>query len=246
MLTLDAGRFIMLMHSLLAGEQMIRGVSGELPDNLRSRLPQIAEDLKNQCSSLELVVSAKTADGMLSTASSGERLHEAVRTLFNNIALELQDRKFYGPLSRYSQYYDSPKLFGESVFEKFPSANDDIYEAGACLALERSTACVMHLMRVVEVGLRCLANEMGVGHQNDWGSYLREIDKELARRMKTSGARSADEQFFSEAHIGFEGMKRAWRNSTMHPEKTYSQDRAEEILTAVRSFMRHLATNISE
>ena len=41
--------FITLIHSLLAGEQMIRGISGELPENLRTRLPQIAEELKSRC-----------------------------------------------------------------------------------------------------------------------------------------------------------------------------------------------------
>jgi hypothetical protein len=32
----------------------------------------------------------------------------------------------------------------------------------------------------------------------------------------------------------------------MHPEKTYSQERAEEILLATKSFMTHLATRLSE
>ena len=32
----------------------------------------------------------------------------------------------------------------------------------------------------------------------------------------------------------------------MHVENAYSSERAEEIMLAVRSFMRHLATKISE
>jgi len=135
---------------------------------------------------------------------------------------------------------------GEDVFNAFPSANDDIFEAGTCLAVERGTACVMHLMRVVEVGLGVLAIVVGVPKQNDWGAYLRKIEAELDARAKAAGARSVDEQFYAEAAANFDRMRRAWRNPTMHPEKTYSQDRAEEILLAVKSFMTHLATKLHE
>ena len=142
--------------------------------------------------------------------------------------------------------FEKPKLFGDDVFNNFPSANEDISEAGTCLALNRATACVMHLMRVVEAGLAALANALGVPKQSDWGRYLREIDTELKKRMAASGARSVDEQFYAEVADTIDLMRRAYRNPTMHPEKTYSPDRAEEILQSVRSFMRHLATKIYE
>ena len=140
----------------------------------------------------------------------------------------------------------STSLFGDEVFNAFPNASDDIAEAGACLAFSRGTACVMHLMRAAEVSLAALAKALGVKRQNDWGSYLREIGKELQKRAITSGARSPDEQFYAEAAAGFEHLKRAWRNPTMHVDRTYSPERATEIFDAVRSFMRHLATRLSE
>ena len=55
------------------------------------------------------------------------------------------------------EFFDNLQAFGEEVFAAYPSANDDIFEASICLALERGTACVMHLGRVVEVGLRSIA-----------------------------------------------------------------------------------------
>lgn len=144
------------------------------------------------------------------------------------------------------RYHDQSALFGDDVFKAFPSANEDIAEAGTCLALDRGTATVMHLQRVLEVGLSALAAALSIKKQNDWGRYLREIDDELNRRMKSSGARTADEQFYAEAATTIDAMRRAWRNPTMHPEKTYSPERAEEILQSVRSFMRHLATKLHE
>jgi hypothetical protein len=142
--------------------------------------------------------------------------------------------------------YNQPAIFGDEVFKAFGSANEDISEAGTCLALDRGTACVMHLMRVLEVGLAVLATALRVKKQNDWGAYLREIDKELAVRSRAAGARSPDEQFYAEAAESLDNMRRAWRNPTMHPEKTYTPERAEEILLSVRSFMRHLATKLRE
>jgi choline kinase len=58
--------------------------------------------------------------------------------------------------------------------------------------------------------------------------------------------RTQDEQFYSEAAFSFDIVKRAWRNPTMHVDKSYSAERAEEILTALKSFMVHLSTKIHE
>jgi hypothetical protein len=142
--------------------------------------------------------------------------------------------------------FEQTSPLGAEVEAKFPSANDDIYEAAKCLALGRSTACVMHLMRVCEVGLKTLAHTIDVPPQGDWGGYLREIEKELERRAKSAGARTAHEQFYSEAAIALGHLKRAWRNPSMHVDKSYSPDRAREIFDAVKSLMSHLATKISE
>lgn len=154
--------------------------------------------------------------------------------------------------SKHSDYFNNPQFFdsqdvgSNKVSGQFPAAAEDIAEAGKCLACGRSTACVMHLSRIVEVGLRALANALGITPQNDWGRYLSEIDKELEKRFKGAGARTADEQFYSEAALTVDSVRRAWRNPTMHIEKTYTLERAEEILIAVRSFMRHLATKLHD
>jgi hypothetical protein len=246
MLILDAEQFISLLHTLLSTELMARGQKGPLPSDRQTTLLDFADTVKKRCEELELWVSARTADNMIGSADSSERVHDSIRQVTNSITLELQGRQFYGVITRFLGYHDKPQLLGEDVFNNFPSAKYDIYEAGMCLAFERPTACVMHLMRVLETGLTVLAETLGLSKQNDWGSFLRKIDAELNERAKTSGARSADEQFYAEAAINFDRMRRAWRNPTMHPDKSYSQDRAEEILISVRSFMAHLATKLHE
>jgi hypothetical protein len=145
-----------------------------------------------------------------------------------------------------AQFFNSDEPGAKKVSDQFPSAAEDIAEAGKCFAYGRSTACVMHLNRVVESGLMALATTLGINKQNDWGKYLQEIDAELQKRMRTSGARTSDEQFYAEVYITFDAVRRAWRNPGMHVDKTYTMERAEEILFAVRSFMRHLATRLHD
>jgi hypothetical protein len=196
--------------------------------------------------SLELPVTETTARNMVARADTPEKLRAAMKQLGDTLFMELDNRKFYGPLEKFTKYFEQTNLFGNEVFNAFPSATDDIQESGTCLALERATACVMHLNRALECCLAALAKTVGVTKQNDWGGYIREIDKELNARVKAAGARSPDEQFYAEASANFDRLRRAYRNPTMHPEKTYSQDQAEDVLLATKAFMIHLAARISE
>ena len=64
-------------------------------------------------------------------------------------------------------------LFGTEVAARFPRAIVDIEEAGKCFALGRFTACVFHLMRVVEAGLAAISRSLNiVKHSPTWEAYL--------------------------------------------------------------------------
>lgn len=245
MLELNAREFIEMIHALLATESSIRGQTGPLTPMLVETRNRANNEMVGSLKKLELPVSIKTAEEMVMGAKTLEALHKAIEQLWNTIALELDGRKFYGPVSKFAAYYEQPKLFGDEVFNKFPSANNDIFEAGTCLALERGTAAVMHLMRVSEVGLKVLAATLGVGKQTDWGSYLREINTALEAKIKASKG-SPHQQFYAEARVTLDGIRMAWRNATMHVENSYSPERADEILGSVRTLMRHLATKLHE
>jgi hypothetical protein len=246
MLSLEGKEFTSLIHLLINIEMLSRRQTGLLGPTAIQTVKDTADSAIKILVNLDLPVSTKTAQEKVLTAKSHADLNSAIRQLFDNIKFELDGRKFYGPLRRYEQYYEQPKLFGDAVFSAFPSANNDIFEAGTCLALERGTACVMHLMRVAEVGLKALATAVGVGVQGDWGGYLRLINEALEASAKAAGKRTPDEQFYAETRVTLDGVRMAWRNGTMHVENNYSPERAEEILAAVRGLMRHLATKLSE
>ncbi len=245
MLSVNAANFLNLLQTLFNSEMEVGSTRGPLPPSMAGVNRTAAEVIRGCCDEMHLPITRASAQYIESSKTS-EELSAAYLHVKRNMHHELSDRRFYAPEPRYCGHFFNAKLFGDVVFASFPSANDDIFEAGMCLALERGTACVMHLMRVMEAALRALAADLGVAEQKDWGAYLRNIDKEMQGRYQSAGARTADEQFYSEAALGFDQVRRAWRNPTLHIEKSYSPERAEEILQAVKSFICFIAIRISE
>lgn len=77
------------------------------------------------------------------------------------IKKELKHLHFAFIPSSKREYFENKKLFGPTVFEIFPDAQQDIKEAGNCLAADLHTAAVFHLMRAAEIGMRTLAKHLG-------------------------------------------------------------------------------------
>ena len=122
-------------------------------------------------------------------------------TLVASLIMELQNRitdelqlqtVLMIPFNR-QEYYKHPlPLFGKEVHDAFPTAAFDIDEAGKCLAVGRATACVFHLQRAVEVGLKVLAVSLGQPFdRNSWDAHMKDVERELSRRYKASGAKTA-------------------------------------------------------
>jgi hypothetical protein len=176
-----------------------------------------------------------------SRASIGAMLKELQSRLTDDLSTQLV---FIVP-------YAKKKFFEEIQFptqcvDAFPSAVEDMVETGKCFALSRYTASVMHCSRIVEVGLKCLAEEVGVKLRPDWGRQITDINSELEKRYKTAGSRTPDELFFSESASQIGHVKNAWRNPTMHVDRRYNEEVAMDIFNAVKALMRHLATRLKE
>ncbi len=148
-------------------------------------------------------------------------------------------------------YYNKPELLGDKVAQAFPSAAFDVAEAGKCLATGRSTAAVLHLMRVVEVGLRALAVAINpsadVQANPTWDAVLQRGDREIAKRAADQSPEWRERAaFYTEAIANLRAVKAAWRNPTMHVERKYTDEEAVDVFNAVKAFMRHLATQVRE
>jgi hypothetical protein len=130
-----------------------------LAESNREALPSAFEKIKAHCVSIGLVLSAKTAQRGLELvklpSSTFAQLGDIVADLNQRIHDELEDNLFLHIPSEKAKLYETKEpLFGEVVGKAFPSAADDIAEAGKCLSLDRGTATVFHLMRAMEVGAK--------------------------------------------------------------------------------------------
>ncbi len=172
-----------------------------------------------------------------------EEAKAELHALSKRIRDELDTQSFLMiPPSKIGYYEGKQPLFGVDVFSRFPSANDDIAEAGKCLALGRSTACVFHLMRVMEAGLKAVAREMGIPYAPSWESYLKQINKQIEMdwKEKTPDWKS-EEPFYKEVSGDLQAIKIAWRNPTMHIVRKYTEEASQNIFMAVKGFMERLA-----
>jgi hypothetical protein len=145
-----------------------------------------------------------------------------------------------------SKYYEQDELFGPVTASAFPSAARDIKAAGSCYAESKNTASVMHLMRVLELGLTALANRLAVPiRKPDWENLINDIEAAIAK-INGPHARpdwKKDREFYAGAAKDFRYFKNAWRNNVMHIHEHYDDLEAREILDHVKSFMAHLSKN---
>ena len=175
--------------------------------------------------------------------SGGLPTNDELLELAERVRDELNARTFMAvEPSRTWAYTAKELIFGTEVAEAFPTAAYDLDEAGKCYALGRSTACVFHLMRIVEIGMRTLCDALGAEFP-DKGSWAKVLNERLEPAINAlpEGKRKQDLQ---QARAHLHAIRLAWRNDTMHPKATYTDDEAGEVLRHVETFMKHLSTRL--
>jgi hypothetical protein len=146
--------------------------------------------------------------------------------------------------------YDYP--FGTEVYFEFPEAEFDISEAGRCISLDRPTAAVFHLMRVMEAGVQRFAKKLGVSlskmtkagptsREKAWNELIRDLRSKINARSEKSARSRAMKEGYSAICNHLDGVRLAWRNPTMHPKASYEPHEAREIYGHVKTFMRSFA-----
>jgi hypothetical protein len=168
-----------------------------------------------------------------------------IRSLHQHVSDELDELCFLVLGSGDTKLYEAKEpLFGLDVYNKFPDSRDDVEEAGKCLALRRSKAAVCHLMLAMEEALRVLAVAAGgvtIKDSNDkWLPWLK-LTENLANQKIKPMPEGDEKAAWLEVHTMLTSVGRAWRNPTMHPAKSYSEEQAKKVFEAVRGFMADLA-----
>jgi len=149
------------------------------------------------------------------------------------------------------KYFEQESLFGDAVFEKFPSARIDIKAIGNCLAADLYDAAIFHLMRTVEHGLRAIAVEYGVKKvksgkaitEATWGDIIQAIQDRL-NKLKTKRRQTKrqkdDADFYRYCLIECKLFKDHWRDDVMHTKANYNEQDALRLLGHVRDFINRL------
>ena len=202
------------------------------------------EDLQNQCSDVGLKVSAalianrKEYYGSKSVAMTGTEFSTDMEHLAETIRIEMSQVQFMYMPAEQAAFYNQKELFGQDVNAKFPGIQFDIVEAGNCYATGRGTACVFHLMRIMETGVQEFGAKLGVTlvNEKNWQNILDEINKSIKALPKSSATVE-----MSQASANLYAVKLAWRNEVMHPKDTYTLEEADSLIRQVRLFMQQLA-----
>jgi len=205
----------------------------------------VIEDVIEKCILLGLPTTQSHAERARRKLDSGctnsEMKTEAyeVRKQLHN---ELKRHRYLSIPEKDASLYEKSDPFGQDVSNALPDAATDIHESSRCIALDRPTAAVFHLMRAVEHGLQKFAAKLGVLMPSEmvWQEILNALNRPIAalpqqaqsdKDYKTACAEVA-------AHLFY--VKLAWRNPTMHPKSLYSPEEAREIFERSGSFLREL------
>jgi len=241
-------------------ESLFRYFSSEtdqLPNEDREGFLKEFKGLIVDFQDLELMSSIDQAERIVELLSREGATYTEVKALIPDLQSRTQDALKQALMlfieTRNARFYTDEFLFGKAVADRLPSSILDIEEAGKCMAVGRYTACVFHLMRVMETGVKAFALELGIlgkvkSAQPSWGEVLRLTNEEIQAKNKGNDLQWTPEKrgFFENIQADLMTVKNAWRNTTMHVENSYDEERAEDIFNSVKAFMRHLAKHLDE
>lgn len=173
-----------------------------------------------------------------------EGLRGAISHLVHRMNDEMNSEFFFHVKRSDLSFYGKKDLLGSLVSRHFPSLTSDIEAAGNCLALRQPTACVFHLMRVMEKGTQVLGKKLKVVIDPEietWNKVLDHVDKQIRLLPTVTARQKAKKAAFAEVSSYLHQVRIAWRNEVMHPKATYTQEEARDVFSASRAFMNHLS-----
>jgi len=199
---------------------------------------------------LELSVSKSHAEEFVKYLNNEEVLdgHELsclAKALRWSFIYELQGRVILMVRADHGNFYDIEGTFlGAELLNRFSDIAEDATEAGNCFAVARYTACVFHLMRLLERILRRLAKKIKVTfnpERDTWERILKRLNKKISGMPNQKATQLRRIQKWQTIYTDLRAVKDAWRNPTMHPKATYSEEEARHILDTVKALVHDCA-----
>jgi hypothetical protein len=232
---------------------------GKLSQAQKDKLLNTLSEAKQTCDKLECALSLEIIRQIEFDYSRPDRFpfyHEASTALIqllNCMGTEISERHFAFIPKEKARFFEQGRLFGPDVNYAFPEAQDEIRDAGNCIAADLNTAAVFHLMRAAEHGLRSLAKHLKVKIKGqldyaDWGTVLARMDDKLtAIERKPRGKKKSEElEFYRLIQSECKALKDVWRNNVMHTRGRYNHKEATGVLQRVQDFLVRLAGRVKE
>jgi hypothetical protein len=252
-----------IRHDCMIGAAVV--VNGEaafmpgndLDERAREKALAALPSVQSQFRDIGMPISAETLGELIDDLRKPHR--RSFEWLINQIGAvekladkELRNQCFLYVPPDHARFFPTtkePNLFGDRVADAFHDANPDIAAAGRCLAFDEGTASVFYSMRVLEHGLRLMAERFDVPFAVDsWHAVLRGIETGIATLRNKQALTEQDRKeigHYSEAAAQFRHLKDAWRNHVSHGRKHYDWREAANVMEHVKELMQHLATPIS-
>jgi hypothetical protein len=145
------------------------------------------------------------------------------------------------------------QLFHNSITARLEETSDDIIEACRSFVADRFTACVFHLMRVVEYGLLEVARLAEINDPKpSWGAILDRLEK-LAHKTKFEDLPNGVKphiDLIRELLPRMHAIQHAWRNRMIHVENKLiptggvTEEVANDVMNSVEIFMKTLVQKL--
>lgn len=213
----------------------------------RKEIRQLARRISQDFAPLGLTASTATLRRVRKFCDSEQPNFEELQRLYKEFMGRFYDETaalaFLSIEPSKSRYFEQSNLFGEAVASRFPDAIVDIEEAGKCLALDRSTASVFHVMRALEMGLQEFGTKLGIqfADMKNWQKLLNDVQGAINRLPQTTAAEKEYLGKCQAVHAHLQAVKDAWRNDVMHPRVNYTPEQAIDIFGHASALMRKLA-----
>jgi hypothetical protein len=191
-------------------------------------LRQRIETLGLPMSAKQLGAIADCLDGY--APADNDELQRLIDDGLARLSDELALRQCYMLDASVAALYSEERPFGDPAWDRFASARQDVQEAAKCLALDQGTACVFHLMRVLESALQEFGTHVGLTHmEKNWQELINNVNGAIKKLPRTTESEKAFLGKASEIAAHLQHVKDAWRNDVMHPRASYSPLEARDV-----------------
>jgi hypothetical protein len=216
------------------------------PQNVE-KLQSCMDVLHHHCSKLGLKMSLNQIGTIVDASRRGETVGQIsahIKQLQARVYEELDSKICFCIPQEKVHYWNPTWLLDTPIYDSFRSAWEEFQRAGHCYAFGENTACVFHLMRIVDFGLRQVAKSIGAEYDaRNWSGIGKKIQQKMEQKYDTkTDDWKKSEPMYAEILTDIQAISRGHRNPVLHElEKKYEERDAQHMLNVVEGFMLHLA-----